>query len=100
MGKGDGQRPRSPRITKEQYDANYEAIFRTGNRTTEPGDSPDNGTASEVPQESGGQPDPQTQRPLEGAVCPVCGYADFRWQDEPRGRWVCWNCKFSHEGGR
>lgn len=64
MSKGDKKRPRAAHVTKEQYDDNYEAIFRR--RTTEPSDSPGDGADSEVLKEPGGQPDPQVEETMEG----------------------------------
>ncbi len=79
MGKGSHKRPRAAHITKEQYDANYEAVFRSG--TTEPGDHSDNGPDSEVLEESGGQPDREVESPVEEEkLCPFCKYPNPEWE--------------------
>jgi len=66
MGKGSGKRPRAAHVTKEQYDANYEAIFRSESRDAEQSDSPDHGTTSGVSKDAGGQPDRQAEETVEG----------------------------------
>lgn len=79
-GKGDTRRPRATHVTREQYDANYAAVFRS--RATEPSDSSAHGSDSGVPQEPGGQPDPSPEKPVEAegrgplGPCPECK-ADF-----------------------
>lgn len=101
MGKGDHTRPSS--VSKEEYDANFEAVFGKKKlnvwenppriHAVDEEDRADGGQLDEVLEEPGGQPHREASETVEGAWCPCCCNGKVVQDPHWSGRIVCENCQ-------